>query len=264
MLTLYEHPLSPYAQKCKIALTEKSVPFEAKTPLGIGSGMTDAVFLAASPRGEVPALIDGDVRLFDSTVILEYIEDKWPNPPLLPKDPAARARARMIEDVMDTHYEPINWGLGELRWFKRGEGTPAPAKIERRIAGQLKGFFAWLERQLDGRDWFTGERFGWADLSVIPYVNGSAGNGFPPDPASALGRWQARANARPSVAACNNAIAELAGAQSLDNVADLVKKGLFKREYRDHRLEWMIRSGGLDIVLDGIKTDSIRFSNEFS
>lgn len=50
MLTLYEHPLSPYAQKCTIALAEKSVPVEAKTPLGIGSGITDPVFLAASPH----------------------------------------------------------------------------------------------------------------------------------------------------------------------------------------------------------------------
>jgi len=41
-----------------------------------------------------------------------------------------------------------------------------------------------------------------------------------------------------------------------------LKSGLFKREYRDHRLEWMIRSGGLDVVLEGMKQDNIRFSNE--
>jgi glutathione S-transferase/RNA polymerase-associated protein len=46
-------------------------------------------------------------------------------------------------------------------------------------------------------------------------------------------------------------------------VGEAVKQRLFKREYRDHRLEWMIRSGGLDVVLDGIKADTIRFSNEF-
>ena len=52
--------------------------------------------------------------------------------------------------------------------------------------------------------------------------------------------------------------------QGMTNVADAVKARLFKREYRDHRLEWMIRSGGLDVVLEGIKTDTIRFSNELS
>ena len=261
MPTLFEHPLSPYAQKCKIALYEKGVAFEVKTPNGIGAGAADPAFLAASPRGEVPAFVDGEARIFDSTIILEYIEDKWPSPPLLPSDPAARARVRMIEDAMDTHYEPINWGLGELRWFKRAEGELARA-IEARAAAQARGFYAWLERQLGGADWFNGDRFGWGDLSVIPYVNGSVGLGIGPEPNSKLGRWQTRANARPSVA--KTALAATESIKGMAMVSEAVKLRLFKREYRDHRLEWMIRSGGLDVVLNGIKTDTIRFSNEFS
>ena len=47
-------------------------------------------------------------------------------------------------------------------------------------------------------------------------------------------------------------------------VAGAVESGLFKREYRDHRLEWMIRSGGIDVVLEGLKKNNIRFSNELS
>jgi glutathione S-transferase/RNA polymerase-associated protein len=124
-LVIYEHPLSPYAQKVKIALDEKGVPYEAKMPNAIGSGQPDLEFLKANPRGEVPALIDGDVSIFDSTIILEYIEDKWPAPPMLPKSPAARATARTIEEVMDTLFEPINWGMGEIRWFRRAEGEPS-------------------------------------------------------------------------------------------------------------------------------------------
>ena len=82
---VYEHPLSPYAQKVKIALDEKGVAHETKMPVAIGTGQPDLEFLKANPRGEVPALIDGEVSLFDSTIILEYIEDKWPHPPLLPR-----------------------------------------------------------------------------------------------------------------------------------------------------------------------------------
>src|SRR5579864_9354927 len=111
MPTLYEHPLSPYAQKVKIALREKGIAFEAKLPDGIGAGGAAGEFAEASPRGEVPALIDGAARNFDSTIILAYIEDKWPPPAMLPADAAERARVRMIEEVMDTHFEPINWGL---------------------------------------------------------------------------------------------------------------------------------------------------------
>ena len=138
-LVLYEHPLSPYAQKCKIALYEKGVDFTAQIPTAIGTGQVDTAFLAASPRGEVPALVDGDFSVFDSTVILEYIEDRFPAPPLLPRDARLRAKARMIEDSMDTLYEPINWGLGELRWFKRAEGERARV-IEARAAGQARDF----------------------------------------------------------------------------------------------------------------------------
>ena len=49
----------------------------------------------------------------------------------------------------------------------------------------------------------------------------------------------------------------------MPNVAELVRQGLFKREYRDHRLEWMIKSGGAQVVIDGLAKDNIRFSPDF-
>ena len=264
MLNLLDHPLSPYSQKCKIALYEKSVPFEVTTPEGLGTGESEATFLGANPRGEVPTLIDGDVSIFDSTVILEYLEDKWPDPALLPRDAALRARARMLEDIADTYHEAINWGLMELRIMKRGAGTDLPDQIEARADSQIKGLYAWLERQLGEAAWFGGDRFGWADAAIIPHAIGSAAFGFEPAQGSALEAWMARANARPSVANCVKAVEEFGGAAALSFIPDLIKQGLFKREYRDHRLEWMIRSGGLDIVREGLKADTIRCSNEIT
>jgi glutathione S-transferase/RNA polymerase-associated protein len=81
MITLFDHPLSPYAQKVRIALREKGVPFEVALPGGLGAGGAAGAFTEANPRAEVPALIEGDVRVFDSTIILEYIEDRFPSPP---------------------------------------------------------------------------------------------------------------------------------------------------------------------------------------
>ena len=258
-LIVYEHPLSPYAQKVKIALDEKGIAYEARMPAAIGSGQPDREFLKSNPRGEVPSLIDGEVQVFDSTIILEYIEDKWPAPALLPKDPAERARARTIEEVMDTAFEPINWGMGEIKWFRRAEGERART-LEARASAQARGIYEWLTRQLGEREWFGGERFGWADLSVVPYLNGARANRIGPDETSPLGRWLQRANARPSVA--KSADAAKAVATSMSEVHKAIEGGLFKREYRDHRLEWMIRSGGLDVVLEGIEKGNIRFSNE--
>ena len=72
-------------------------------------------------------------------------------------------------------------------------------------------------------------------------------------------------NERPSVAATSaEAAAFLRGAGGgMANVAELVAKGLFKREYRDHRLEWMVRSGGISIVQDGLARENIRFVHAF-
>lgn len=260
MVTLYEHPLSPYAQKCKIALREKAIAFDLKMPDAIGSGQSGGDFMMANPRGEVPALIDGDVAIFDSTIILEYIEDKWPSTPMLPASPAARAKARMIEEVCDTHYEAINWGLSELTYFRRAEG-PLGEALRDKATDQIEMLHSWLTRQLGDADWFNGTSFGWADLSVLPYVAGSAGFGIAPDEKSTLGKWFARARVRDSV---SKTLAEAGNAASaMETVSDIVKQGLFKREYRDHRLEWMIRSGGIDVVTDGLAKNNIRFSNDF-
>ena len=92
-LRLYDHPLSPYSQKIKIALREKGVPFEACLPTGLGSGEQNDGLGAANPRGEVPALVlETGEALFESTVLLEFIEERWPEPPLAP--PSALGRAR--------------------------------------------------------------------------------------------------------------------------------------------------------------------------
>jgi glutathione S-transferase len=261
MVTVYEHPLSPYAQKVKIALREKGVAFDVALPGGLGAGGAAGDFVRANPRAEVPVLIDDDAEIFDSTIILEYIEDKWPAPPLLPATPAARAQARMIEEVMDTHFEAINWGLGEIGWFQRATGELAKTLLAN-AANQTQGYYRWLEGKLGGAAWFNGEAFGWGDLSVVPYVAASIVMGNKPAASSPLSAWFARVMERPSVA---QTVSE---AQAFDrgssNVPELVAQGLFKREYRDHRLEWMIKSGGLEVVLKGLEADNIRFTEVFA
>jgi glutathione S-transferase/RNA polymerase-associated protein len=265
MLLLYDHPLSPYAQKCRIALREKGLGFEARLPAAIGSGAgLEPAFLAASPRAEVPALVDGEVRVFDSTIILEYLEERWPEPALLPREPAERARVRMLEDAMDTHYEPINWGLGEVHFFRRATGELAKT-LALRAAEQAAAWRRWLTAQLGARRWFNGDAFGWGDLAVAPYLNGSRGFGLEPERGGALADWLARVNERPSVAeTAAEAAAFLRGAGGgMTNVSELVERGVFRREYRDHRLEWMIRSGGLAVVQEGLERRNIRFTPEF-
>ncbi|MEQ8483037.1 MAG: glutathione S-transferase family protein [Pseudomonadales bacterium] len=264
-VTVYDHPLSPYGQKVKIALMEKGVAFTAPMPGRIGSGTAAGEFARVSPRGEVPALVDGEVAVFDSTVILEYIEERWPQPPLLPASPAERARVRMLEEAMDTHFEAITWGLSEIRNFGRASGALAETML-RRGGEQIGAWYRWLDAQLGARLWFNGDAFGWGDLVVVPFVNGAVGFGHRPEPGSALAAWLDRCNARDSVAACRKAAAAVgfdSEAVSLDAVRAAMEQGQFKREYRDHRLEWMIKTGGISVVDDGLRKHNIRFIEPF-
>ncbi|MSQ59068.1 MAG: glutathione S-transferase family protein [Betaproteobacteria bacterium] len=257
MITLYEHPLSSYAMKVKIALMEKRIEFQPIVPDGMMTGAANAAFVEASPRAEIPALIDGDTEVFDSTIIMEYLEDKWPNPPLLPRSPADRARVRMIEDVMDCLYEPNNWGLGEVLRFKRATGAQADKMVafSRESVTKLQG---WLDRELGSRPWFNGDTFGWGDVACAPYVARSAVSGHPPAAGSALAAWLERVSARPSVAKAVEQMKQVIA--NFPDVATMLAEGKIKRQYRDHRLEWMIAAGGLSVVQEGIAKGSIRFS----
>jgi glutathione S-transferase/RNA polymerase-associated protein len=170
----------------------------------------------------------------------------------------------MLEEAMDAHYEPINWALGEIHFFRRATGELAKALADR-AAAQAAKWRRWLEAQLGERPWFDGDAFGRGDLSVAPYLEGSRGFGIEPERGSRLAEWLARATARPSVAATlGEAAAFVRGASGgMGQVAELVAKGLFKREYRDHRLEWMVKSGGISVVQEGLARGNIRFTSEF-
>ncbi len=257
-IILYEHPLSPYAQKVKLGLLEKGLDFEVKH---FGS-LTEAerqTFHSHSPRGEIPLMLHNRQPIFDSGVILAYIEEQWPQPSLLPESPAARAQARMLQVVVDTHFEANTWGLSEVKFFQRAEGELAN-RLNQYGASQIGTWLAWLDKQLAGRPWFNGAQFGWADICVVPFVNGATRYNLYPQPGTALAGWLVRANARESVAICKRQ----ADAAELDaQVMTAAIASGFKREYRDHRLEWMIRAGGLEIVAEGLDKDNIRFNPAF-
>jgi glutathione S-transferase/RNA polymerase-associated protein len=262
MLRLFEHPLSPYARKVKIVLNLKGIPYERVfvNPTAIDSPEFKA-FAAASPRLEVPCFVHGDLAVFDSTVMLEYVDERWPNPPALPETAAERARVRMLEELCDTQLEAVNWGLMEIRFFKRVEGAKAEEMVGRARA-QLDRHWSRLERELDGRGWMNGERFGRGDASVYPHVAGSAFWGVAIDARRhpRLARWSMRCGEQPAVAQDAEQVAtwtrENLGAGASGAAMPIV------RQYRDHRLEWMMKTGGVDVVLRGLEAGTIRFQAE--
>ncbi|KAF2102397.1 glutathione S-transferase domain-containing protein [Rhizodiscina lignyota] len=255
-LFLHDHPVSSYAQKVRIALREKGIPFDYKTPDGLGSGSYIADLHKANPRHEVPALVDGDFTVWDSSVILGYLEDKFPEHPLLPADPKGRASAKMIEEICDTQYEAINWGYGEVVWQSRATGD-LQEKMVAEIKRQTSVMYSWLESELGSNDYFNGSTFGYADVCVAPMMNRGVIIDLGPAKGTPLQKWHERIQQHESVRSVFEEVAE--GAKKMAKTGDFFQKGGRAREYRDHRLEWMIKSGGLEVVLNGLKNQNIRF-----
>jgi glutathione S-transferase/RNA polymerase-associated protein len=261
-LKLYEHPLSPYARKVKIVLYEKGISFERVfvSPTTGESSPEAEAWATSSPRLEVPTLVDGELAIFDSTILLDYVEERWPEPATLPPTPEERARVRMLEELCDTELEAVNWGIMELLFFRRAEGQLASEMM--RVAGeQLGRLWRRLDRELDGRGWMNGIRFGRGDAAVYPHVAGSAAWGFPlSDDVPRLKAWAEQCAERESV----QRDAEQSSAWIRDNLgAEASGSGMpTVRQYRDYRLEWMMKSGGVEIVLKGIENGTIRFAEE--
>jgi glutathione S-transferase len=255
MITLHEIPISPYARKVKLVLLEKGLAFERRklSPRELDG----AEFGALNPRREVPALVDEGVTIVDSTIICEYLEERYPEPALYPKTPAGRARARMLEDRADVELEPAVWALMEIHFFGRASGELA----EKLLAGAKRAidqYLDLLESELSTAPFLTGDHFGIVDAAFLPHVAGAAMFGVKAGAARPhVVDWVKRLRARPSVqteeAEVRASIADGGGA------AEEARQR--PRQYRDHRLEWMLKHGGFPIVEDGMKAGTIRFSD---
>src|SRR5215475_5626256 len=109
-MLLYSGPLSLFSRKVEIALGEKGLAFErVMVPFSQAQGYAPKhpAVLSANPKGQVPVLVDGDLTLFDSTLIFEYLEEAYPRPPLWPAEAKARARGRLVELAADEILLPL-------------------------------------------------------------------------------------------------------------------------------------------------------------
>lgn len=153
MLTLVSFDLCPYVQRAAIALAEKGVPFERRD---VDLGNKPDWFRAISPLGKVPLLLVGDEVLFESAVIVEYLEDTQA-PPLHPAEPLARARHRAWMEVGSSILVDI-WTL---------ETTPDRPAFDTK-AVSLRDKFQRLELQLGEGPYFDGGRFSLVDAVFAP------------------------------------------------------------------------------------------------
>jgi glutathione S-transferase len=149
-MKLYSGPLSMFGAKTEIAVREKGVAADVEhVPFALTTlyEPKHPDVARINPKQQVPVLIDGDLELFDSTQIFEYLEDLKPDPPLWPRDRHARARARLLELESDEVFfpnvlgEPIPVEHARVRaWRARGRGRESV----RQVVGTMVRF---LEKQ---------------------------------------------------------------------------------------------------------------------
>ena len=152
-LKLISHKLCPYVQRAVIALTEKGVAFE-RTDIDLAN--KPDWFLAISPLGRTPVLLVGDVPIFESAVILEYIEETEPKP-LHPRDALSRAE----------HRGWIEYGSAVLNDIAGLYAAPDEAAFKTKAA-QLEQRFARLQTRVAATPWFDGESFSLVDAVFGP------------------------------------------------------------------------------------------------
>jgi glutathione S-transferase len=152
-LKLISHKLCPYVQRAVIALTEKGVAFER---VDIDLADKPDWFVAISPLGKTPVLQVGDVPIFESAVILEYLEETQPNP-LHPADPLIRAE----------HRAWVEFGSAVLNDIAGFYAAPDEATFKARTS-QLEARFARLEARVAAGPWFDGEKFSLVDAVFGP------------------------------------------------------------------------------------------------
>jgi glutathione S-transferase len=232
MLTLFHHNISVCAQKVRLVLAEKNVPWEGRhVDLEKGEHLKPE-YLRIHPKGYVPALVHDGYTIIESTLICEYLDDVFPDPPLKPEHPGEVARMRLWPKAVD---DGLHFAIGSIShtaaFMPQLKKIMSVAEIEERLkrmpdkarsARQLELLRNGLEARfvrdalrlydksigemeatLEQRPWLAGDQFTLADIALIPYIERLDRLGFsrlwnPTRPK--VRAWLARMRARPSFA----------------------------------------------------------------
>jgi len=200
-LTFYYGSGSPFAWRVWLALEHKGIAYEFKL-LSFDKGDTRSpAFLAVNPRGQVPAIVHEGYALWESTVILEYLEECFPQKPLLPADPKGRATVRRLVAEADNWLYKAQLELIRETLFRgdRPLDAAALAKAQEKCVAELQRF----DSMLGGNQYFAGA-LSLADFTIYPIARmfrrieeRQPGNGIGDRMPAGLVQWMRRVEALP-------------------------------------------------------------------
>ena len=182
MITLYDADRCPYCARTRIVLAEKGVEYETTV---VDLDDRPGWIYEKNPLGRVPVIEEDTFVLAESAVINEYLDERYPEPALLPADPAVRALARMLIFRFDELSRPY-YAL------RRGD-EGARERLDTQLAK--------LDALLDAQPFLTGSEFGLADVAYVPWILRARDRmGVELAPFAALAEWLDRLSQRPSIA----------------------------------------------------------------
>ena len=197
MLELYHGTTSVCAQKVRLTLAEKGLPWDGHLLELNGDHLTPE-YLKINPNGVVPTLVhDGNI-VVESTVIMHYLDDLFPDPPLMPRDPLDRARAHLFKKLMDEYIHPACIvytfatanrarlaGLSPEQRAEQYAKMPLQRQAEYKRAGVEEGIASpagkeatksfmkllkWIKESTENSSWLAGPDYSLADIAATPYM----------------------------------------------------------------------------------------------
>jgi glutathione S-transferase len=198
---LHGSNVSPYVRKVRVALAYKGIPYDDVQQVPFGA---PPEYVARSPLSKIPCWEEGELILPDSSVILGYLEHKHPDPPLLPVDPATRARALWFEEYADTLVSVAVAGVFFERFVKPAvfKQETNEAVVEAALTGAIPKILDYLTGCLGDDEYMVGGAFSLADIAITSsFVNfGIAGERVDEDRWPGFAAYVQRVHALPCYA----------------------------------------------------------------
>tara|TARA_R110002072_G_scaffold5036_2_gene33929 strand:+ start:1507 stop:2184 length:678 start_codon:yes stop_codon:yes gene_type:complete len=202
MRILHHWPLDPFSREVRLALAEKGLDFDLR--LEKPWSAPDSI-LSINPAGTTPVLIDdlngSRIAVCEAGPVLEYLEEAYPDPALMPKSPAERAEMRRLVSWFDRKYDgEVNAYLLHEKLEKRAQGLGAPDPAMLRLGREhLRGHLDYLSGLLEARDGLAGPRYTYADLVAAAHLSCADYLGDVPwDEFEPARTWYARVKCRPA------------------------------------------------------------------
>lgn len=156
VMVLYSGATDLHSHRVRIVLAEKGVPYEV---VNVDTRAKPEDLLELNPYASIPTLVDRELALYESSIITEYLDERFPHPPLMPVYPVARAKARLIIHRFDREWSPL---IRQLETESLAD-TRAAAK-------ELAGYLSQLVPVFQSSNYFLGDEFTLVDCCIAPVL----------------------------------------------------------------------------------------------